>query len=314
MNTPDLLLELFEPTPAAMQWAPREAKNATHAKKIPPPPPPRNTPPQFSQSSAPPANTASGDPLADCLNTLCDDDRTISTPQRRGKDEKRIGGFERLSNLKKICEALSADGKVNSSTQFLETMRDDKQKVYQIGKGEVSLVRTSPATSANGNGSSSPSPSDAAETEPTASASIRPQGALVDISAPKRCVPRLWVPGQTPRNETTEMRKAPSKEDLAPTILEMNAKVLNQHSQIKHIQQGENDLAACIRKEQHQKQKAEGIQKAEQEIRQLELEYDTICRHVETQKLMKVCARFVYSLCEGPVLHLFEYSDLNIAN
>jgi len=293
MNTRNLLLELFEPTPAAMQWAPGEAKNVTHAKKIPPPPPLRNTPLAFSQSSAPPANIFSGDPFADCLNTLCNDDRTISTPQRRGKDEKRIEGVERLSNLKKICEALGANGKVYSSTPFLGTMRGDKQKVSQIGKREASLVSISPATSANGNSSSSPSPSDAAETEPPAFASIRSQGALVDISARKSCVPRLWVPGETPRNETTEMRKTPSKEDLAPTIQEMKVNVLKQHSRIKHFQQVEHDLAARIREEQHQKQRAEGIQKAEQEIRQLKLEYDTVCRHVETQKLMKVCARFV---------------------
>jgi hypothetical protein len=291
MNMRDLWLELFEPTPAAIQWAPEEAKNATHAKKIPPPPPPRNTLPPLSQSSAPPATT---DPFADCLNTLCNDDRTISTPQRRGeKDEKRIEGFERLSNLEKICEALGADGRVYSSTRFLETMQDDKQKMSQNEKRELCLQTISPATSANGNSSSSPSPSDAAESEPTASVSIRTQGALVEVSAPKGCVPRLWVPGETPRNETTEMRKAPSKEDLAPTIQEMKANVLKQHSQIKHIKQVEHDLAARIMEEQHQKQKTEGIRKAEQEIRQLKLEYDTVCRQVETQKVMKVCARFV---------------------
>ena len=71
--------------------------------------------------------------------------------------------------------------------------------------------------------------------------------------------------------------------------------MLKLHPQIKYMQQVEHDPAARITDEEaHQKQGAEEIQKAEQEIQHLKQEYDKVCRQVEARKLMKVCTRFMY--------------------
>jgi len=287
MSTSDLLLELLEPMPAAMQWAPAEAKIATNAKRIPPPPPPRKTPPLSSQPSAPLRTHVPDDPFADFLDTLRDDERTtmsaLQPPEEM--DERQAKGVE---------QTWSAGEKVGDFGLFLETLRENEQNLEQIGSNTDGLVRISPATTANGSLSSSPSPSRAGENQPTASARIFHQGALVNISPSKGFVPRLWCPGGTPRNEMAEIRKAPESDDLASNVQEKEDRMLKLHSQIKHIQQIEHDLAARMMDEAHPKQRAEGIQKAEQEIRHLKKEYDKVCRQVEARKLMKVCARFVY--------------------